>query len=60
MPESIQQIRTKIVSSEKFSQLITSLREGNVFLSGVSSSLTSFILDHCHKKLSKKNIFYFL
>jgi len=57
MSESIQQIKSKIFSSEKFSQLINSLRENNVFLSGVNGSLKSFILDHYYKKLSKKIFF---
>jgi len=57
MPESIQPLLTKVVSSEKFSQLINFLKQNNVFLSGVSGSLTSFVLDHCYKKLSKKIFF---
>jgi len=57
MPESLQQIKSKIVFSEKFSQFITSLKKGNVFLSGVNGSLMSFILDICYKKLSKKIFF---
>lgn len=57
MPESIQQINSKIVSSEKFTQLTTSLKDRNVFLSGVNGSLRSFILDHCYNKISKKIFF---
>jgi len=57
MPDSIQQIKSKIVSSEKFSHLVNSLKECNVFLSGVSGSLMSIILDHCYREHYKKIFF---
>ncbi|MEO6695142.1 MAG: transcription-repair coupling factor, partial [Ignavibacteria bacterium] len=57
MPETIQQIKAKIVSSEKFSLLNTYLKKSSLFLSGVNGSLTSFIIDHCYKHLTKKIFF---
>jgi transcription-repair coupling factor (superfamily II helicase) len=59
MTETIQQIKSKIFSSEKFLKLSNSFKENHtkIILSGVSGSLASFITDYIYKNLHKK-IFY--
>ncbi|MBK8553365.1 MAG: hypothetical protein IPL53_20800 [Ignavibacteria bacterium] len=59
MEATIQNIRSKIFSSEKFSQLKDLLKEnsGKVILSGVSGSMASFITDYIYQNAGKK-IFY--
>lgn len=59
MTETIQQIKSKIFSSEKFEQLKNSFKENNITLNlcGVSGSLASFIVDFLYNNISQK-IFY--
>lgn len=59
MTDSIQQIKTRILSSENFRQLknIFKSSKNKIFLSGVSGSLVSFIVDYSSVNLNKK-IFY--
>ncbi|MEZ4823552.1 MAG: hypothetical protein R2942_14565 [Ignavibacteria bacterium] len=56
MRETLFQIKPKIYSSEKFTQLKTILSESkdNLALKGVNGSLTSFIVDHIYNNSSKK------
>lgn len=56
MTESIQQIKNRIQSSDKFSRLTQEFRQNNadLTLTGVHGSLISFITDHIHSSLSKK------
>ena len=56
MKESINQIKPKIFSSEKFRQLKSILNESkdDIALKGVNGSFTSFIVDFIHKNSCKK------
>ncbi|MEO8664179.1 MAG: transcription-repair coupling factor [Ignavibacteria bacterium] len=59
MTETLKQIRSKIISSDKFTQLKESFEKNKnkIILGGVNGSLASFIVDHVYSNISKK-IFY--
>jgi len=56
MRETLHQIKPKIFSSEKFTQLKANLNESkdNLSLKGVNGSLASFIFDHVYNNANKK------
>ena len=56
MHSELQQLKSEILSSQKFSELISSLKNQNVFLKNVNGSLLSFITEHCHSENRKKII----
>ncbi|MEP7146391.1 MAG: transcription-repair coupling factor [bacterium] len=59
MTETLQQIKSKIISSGKFRELKKSLEivKKNIILGGVNGSMTSFIVDYVYSNINKK-IFY--
>ncbi len=54
MSETIQQLKLKIYSTEKFTELLSTLKNTKLIVSGISGSLSSFIIDFCYSNYHKK------
>lgn len=54
MLEFIHQLKSKIYSTDKFTELQSSFKDTKLVVSGISGSLSSFIIDFCYSNYYKK------